>query len=238
MDSDALKVITVEDPVEYQLHGINQIPVHSQIGLTFARALRSILRQDPDIIMIGEMRDTETAQIAVQSALTGHLVLSTLHTNTAAGAITRLEDMGVERFLITAAVNGVLAQRLVRKLCSECKTPIELSDELIRSTGLEPFMAGEHRTIYEAAGCESCKQTGYRGRMAIHELFVLDSAAQRAVLDGADAHQLREHARSHGMRTLYEDGLRKVAIGLSSLDEVLRVTQDQSEDPNDDLHAA
>ena len=238
MDSDALKVITVEDPVEYQLHGINQIPVHSQIGLTFARALRSILRQDPDIIMIGEMRDTETAQIAVQSALTGHLVLSTLHTNTAAGAITRLEDMGVERFLITAAVNGVLAQRLVRKLCSECKTPIELSDELIRSTGLEPFMAGEHRTIYEAAGCESCKQTGYRGRMAIHELFVLDSAAQRAVLDGADAHQLREHARSRGMRTLYEDGLRKVAIGLSSLDEVLRVTQDQSEDPNDDLHAA
>ena len=238
MDSDALKVITVEDPVGYQLHGINQIPVHSQIGLTFARALRSILRQDPDIIMIGEMRDTETAQIAVQSALTGHLVLSTLHTNTAAGAITRLEDMGVERFLITAAVNGVLAQRLVRKLCSECKTPIELSDELIRSTGLEPFMAGEHRTIYEAAGCESCKQTGYRGRMAIHELFVLDSAAQRAVLDGADAHQLREHARSRGMRTLYEDGLRKVAIGLSSLDEVLRVTQDQSEDPNDDLHAA
>lgn len=238
MDSDALKVITVEDPVEYQLHGINQIPVHSQIGLTFARALRSILRQDPDIIMIGEMRDTETAQIAVQSALTGHLVLSTLHTNTAAGAITRLEDMGVERFLITAAVNGVLAQRLVRKLCSECKTPIELSDELIRSTGLKPFMAGEHRTIYEAAGCESCKQTGYRGRMAIHELFVLDSAAQRAVLDGADAHQLREHARSRGMRTLYEDGLRKVAIGLSSLDEVLRVTQDQSEDPNDDLHAA
>lgn len=238
MDSDSLKVITVEDPVEYQLHGINQIPVHSQIGLTFARALRSILRQDPDIIMIGEMRDTETAQIAVQSALTGHLVLSTLHTNTAPGAITRLEDMGVERFLITAAVNGVLAQRLVRKLCGECKTPRELSREMLTSTGLEPFMPNGSQTVYEATGCEACKQTGYRGRMAIHELFVLDTAAQRALLDGADAQQLREHARARGMRTLYEDGLRKVALGLSSLDEVLRVTQDQNEEPRDDAHAA
>ena len=238
MDSDSLKVITVEDPVEYQLHGINQIPVHSQIGLTFARALRSILRQDPDIIMIGEMRDTETAQIAVQSALTGHLVLSALHTNTAAGAITRLEDMGVERFLITAAVNGVLAQRLVRKLCGECKSPVELSVDVLKSTGLDPFMSSSNRTIYEAVGCEHCKQTGYRGRMAIHELFVLDASAQRAVLDGADAHQLREHARTRGMRTLYEDGLRKVALGLSSLDEVLRVTQDQNEESGDDLYAA
>ena len=238
MDSDSLKVITVEDPVEYQLHGINQIPVHSQIGLTFARALRSILRQDPDIIMIGEMRDTETAQIAVQSALTGHLVLSTLHTNTAAGAITRLEDMGVERFLITAAVNGVLAQRLVRKLCDKCKSPVELSTDVLKSTGLDPFMASGNATIYEAVGCEHCKQTGYRGRMAIHELFILDASAQRAVLDGADAHQLREHARARGMRTLYEDGLRKVALGLSSLDEVLRVTQDQNEESGDDLYAA
>ena len=230
MDSDSLKVITVEDPVEYQLHGINQIPVHSQIGLTFARALRSILRQDPDIIMIGEMRDTETAQIAVQSALTGHLVLSTLHTNTAAGAITRLEDMGVERFLITAAVNGVLSQRLIRKLCSDCKKPLELTDEIITSMGVAPFMVSGNKTIYEPVGCKACKDTGYRGRMAIHELFVLDASAQRAVLDGADAHQLREHARARGMRTLYEDGLRKVALGHSSLDEVLRVTQDQSED--------
>jgi general secretion pathway protein E len=238
MDSDSMKVITVEDPVEYQLHGINQIPVHSQIGLTFARALRSILRQDPDIIMIGEMRDTETAQIAVQSALTGHLVLSTLHTNTAAGAITRLEDMGVERFLITAAVNGVLAQRLVRKLCTDCKTAVDLPSDVLKKTGLEPFMSSGSQTIYEAAGCETCKQTGYRGRMAIHELFVLDSTIQRAVLDGADAHRLRDHARARGMRTLYEDGLRKVAMGLSSLDEVLRVTQDQSEESNDDLHAA
>ena len=237
MDSDSLKVITVEDPVEYQLHGINQIPVHSQIGLTFARALRSILRQDPDIIMIGEMRDTETAQIAVQSALTGHLVLSTLHTNTAAGAITRLEDMGVERFLITAAVNGVLSQRLIRKLCSDCKNPLELTDEIITSMGIAPFMVAGNKTIFEPVGCEACKGTGYRGRMAIHELFVLDASAQRAVLDGADAHQLREHARARGMRTLYEDGLRKVALGHSSLDEVLRVTQDQNEDIEDALDA-
>ena len=237
MDSDSLKVITVEDPVEYQLHGINQIPVHSQIGLTFARALRSILRQDPDIIMIGEMRDTETAQIAVQSALTGHLVLSTLHTNTAAGAITRLEDMGVERFLITAAVNGVLSQRLIRKLCSDCKKSLELTDEAINSMGIAPFMVAGNKTIYEPVGCEACKGTGYRGRMAIHELFVLDASAQRAVLDGADAHQLREHARGRGMRTLYEDGLRKVALGHSSLDEVLRVTQDQNEDIEDALDA-
>lgn len=230
MDSDSLKVITVEDPVEYQLHGINQIPVHSQIGLTFARALRSILRQDPDIIMIGEMRDSETAQIAVQSALTGHLVLSTLHTNTAAGAITRLEDMGVERFLITAAVNGVLSQRLIRRLCGDCKKPVDTSSEMLASAGLQPFMAEGCSVIYEATGCSSCKQTGYRGRMAIHELFVLDPSAQRAVLDGADAHQLREHARSRGMRTLYEDGLRKVALGFSSLDEVLRITHDQNDD--------
>ncbi len=238
MDSGSMKVITVEDPVEYQLHGINQIPVHSQIGLTFARALRSILRQDPDIIMIGEMRDTETAQIAVQSALTGHLVLSTLHTNTAAGAITRLEDMGVERFLITAAVNGVLAQRLVRKLCPDCKTAVDLPPEVLKKTGLEPFMASGSHTIFESTGCEACKHTGYRGRMAIHELFVLDSTIQRAVLDGADANKLREHARARGMRTLYEDGLRKVAMGLSSLDEVLRVTQDQNEEAGDDLDAA
>ena len=188
--------------------------------------------------MIGEMRDTETAQIAVQSALTGHLVLSTLHTNTAAGAITRLEDMGVERFLITAAVNGVLAQRLVRKLCGECKTPVELPTDVLKNTGLAPFMSAGNQTVYEAAGCEHCKQTGYRGRMAIHELFVLDPSAQRAVLDGADAHQLREHARARGMRTLYEDGLHKVALGFSSLDEVLRVTQDQNEEPGDGLYAA
>ncbi|MEK9791659.1 MAG: ATPase, T2SS/T4P/T4SS family [Halieaceae bacterium] len=230
LDSEALKIITVEDPVEYQLHGINQIPVHSQIGLTFARALRSILRQDPDVIMIGEMRDTETAQIAVQSALTGHLVLSTLHTNTAAGAITRLEDMGVERFLITAAVNGVLSQRLIRRLCDHCKREVALTPEMAEETGLAAVCDAQSTRIYESVGCDHCKQTGYSGRLAIHELFILDNTAQRAVLDGADAGQLHESARQRGMRTLYEDGLMKVAAGLSSLDEVLRITQDQTTD--------
>ena len=228
LDSDSLKIITVEDPVEYQLEGINQIPVQSQIDLTFARALRSILRQDPDIIMIGEMRDTETAQISVQAALTGHLVLSTLHTNTAAGAITRLEDMGVERFLITAAVNGVLAQRLLRKLCGACKRPAQLDAEQLARLGMMGE-APENAEIYEAVGCEQCKGTGYSGRSAIHELFVLDDEIQRSILDGADANQLREVARAKGMATLYEDGMRKVLAGQTSIDEVLRVTQDQAE---------
>ena len=228
LDSDSLKIITVEDPVEYQLEGINQIPVQSQIDLTFARALRSILRQDPDIIMIGEMRDTETAQISVQAALTGHLVLSTLHTNTAAGAITRLEDMGVERFLITAAVNGVLAQRLLRKLCTACKRPAQLDAEQLARLGMTGE-ASEEAEVYEAVGCEQCKGTGYSGRSAIHELFVLDDEIQRAILDGSDANQLREVARAKGMATLYEDGMRKVLAGQTSIDEVLRVTQDQAE---------
>ena len=226
VDSDSLKIITVEDPVEYQLQGINQIPVQSQIDLTFARALRSILRQDPDIIMIGEMRDTETAQIAVQASLTGHLVLSTLHTNTAAGAITRLEDMGVERFLITAAVNGVLAQRLVRVLCKHCKRPSKLGPKQLKQLGLRADEA-DTATIFEPVGCEHCKQTGFSGRTAIHELFVLSPELQKAILDGADANQLNEQARANGMATLLEDGMLKVQTGMTSIDEVLRVTQDQ-----------
>ena len=229
LDSDSLKIITVEDPVEYQLQGVNQIQVQSQIDLTFARALRSILRQDPDIIMIGEMRDTETAQIGVQSALTGHLVLSTLHTNTAAGAITRLEDMGVERYLITSSVNGVLAQRLVRTLCSSCKQPVTLSDEVVRQSGIAPFLAEGQREVYQAGGCSECMETGYSGRTSIHELFPLDDEMHRVIMDGADATVLHAAARRQGMITLYEDGLRKVAAGLTSMEEVLRVTQDQSE---------
>lgn len=227
LDASAHKIITVEDPVEYQLSGINQIQVQSQIDLSFARALRSILRQDPDIIMIGEMRDGETAQIAVQSALTGHLVLSTLHTNTAAGAITRLEDMGIERYLITSSVNGVLSQRLVRKLCPHCRSPLDTS--LIEDAALKTLLR-PGQTVYRSVGCAECKHTGYRGRTAIHELLVLDAAMQEAVLAGADATRLHALARQRGMLTLYEDGLRKVAQGLTSLEEVLRVTQDQSEE--------
>jgi general secretion pathway protein E len=228
LDANALKILTVEDPVEYQLDGINQIHVHPQIGLTFANALRSILRQDPDIIMIGEMRDGETAQIAVQSALTGHLVLSTLHTNTAASAVVRMQDMGVESYLITSTVNGVLSQRLVRRLCEHCKQPARLPAEVVRSSGLERFLQAGH-TPMAAAGCAHCRGTGYWGRAAIHELLVVDEPLREAILRGADAAQLHELARKGGLVTLYEDGLRKVAAGVTSVEEVLRVTQDQSD---------
>ncbi|MGB7421569.1 MAG: ATPase, T2SS/T4P/T4SS family [Comamonas sp.] len=228
IDALANKIITVEDPVEYQLEGINQIQVHPQIDLTFANALRSILRQDPDIIMIGEMRDGETAQIAVQSALTGHLVLSTLHTNTAAGAITRMQDMGVESYLITSSVNGVLAQRLVRTLCKECKQAYAPDEALLTRTGLGRFVKPGEK-IYRAVGCPACGQTGYRGRTGIHELLLLDDAMRRAILDGQDANSLHQMAQRAGMHSLHEDGLRKVAAGVTALDEVARVTQDQAD---------
>ena len=230
LDSDALKIITVEDPVEYQLQGVNQIQVQAQIELDFARSLRAILRQDPDIIMIGEIRDAETAKIGVQSALTGHLVLSTLHTNTAAGAITRLEDMGVERYLITSSVNGVLAQRLLRTLCEHCKAPVTMDALAIEQTGLRRYVDADSCTVYRAVGCEHCMNTGYSGRTGIHELFVLDDDIHQVIMTGADATQLHATARDLGMTTLYEDGLRKVLQGVTSMDEVLRVTRDQRED--------
>jgi len=230
MDAGAVKIITVEDPVEYQLRGINQIQVKPQIDLDFARALRSILRQDPDIIMIGEMRDTETAQTAVQSALTGHLVLSTLHTNTAAGAITRLEDMGIERYLITSAVNGVLAQRLVRTLCTECREQTALDDSMPGADSLRRHSGSAEPAIYRAVGCPACQHLGYRGRTGIHELFVMDARMHEAIIDGADATALHAAARHNGMVTLFEDGLRKVARGVTTLEEVMRVTRDQGDE--------
>lgn len=225
LDVGSQKVITVEDPVEYQLTGVNQIQVHPQIGLTFASALRSILRQDPDIIMIGEMRDGETAQIAVQSALTGHLVLSTLHTNNAASAVVRLLDMGVEPYLITSSVVGVLAQRLVRRLCATCKVPTSLPEVTRKTLGLTT--SESTGPFYKAVGCADCRQTGYRGRAGIHELLVMDDALRAAILAGEDATALHNRAVQGGMKTLHLDGLRKVAEGVTSLDELLRVTQDQ-----------
>jgi general secretion pathway protein E len=228
LDANAHKIITVEEPVEYQLEGINQIQVHQQIGLTFASALRSILRQDPDVIMIGEMRDGETAQIAVQSALTGHLVLSTLHTNTAAGAIVRLQDMGIEPYLITSSVNGVLSQRLVRRLCEHCKQAYQPEPSLMVSSGLQRMgLTPSH--LYKAVGCEQCRQSGYSGRCGIHELLVIDDGMRRGILDGLDAASLHTQAIGAGMHTLYEDGLRKVAAGITSLDELLHVTQDNTD---------
>jgi general secretion pathway protein E len=228
LDASSQKIINVEDPVEYQLEGINQIQVHAQIGLTFANALRSILRQDPDIIMIGEMRDGETAQIAVQSALTGHLVLSTLHTNTATGAVIRMLDMGVEPYLITSSVNGVLSQRLVRTLCTHCKEPEAVSAELLERSGLGRFLK-PGVTTYSARGCAQCRDTGYQGRTGIHELLVLDDQMRKAILQGKDESELHALAARTGMLTLYEDGLRKVASGVTCLEELLRVTQDTND---------
>ncbi len=228
LDASASKIITVEEPVEYQLEGINQIQVHTQIGLTFANALRSILRQDPDIIMIGEMRDGETAEIAVQSALTGHLVLSTLHTNTAAGAIVRLQDMGIEPYLITSSVNGVLSQRLVRRLCEHCKGAYQPDPSVLKSSGLQR-MGLNPPQLFRSVGCEHCRQTGYEGRCGIHELLIIDDSMRRAILDGLDASALHNKGIATGMHTLYEDGLLKVAAGITSLDELLRVTQDHND---------
>ncbi|MGC9456448.1 MAG: GspE/PulE family protein [Halothiobacillaceae bacterium] len=231
IDIERLKVLTVEDPVEYQLEGINQIQVHPEIELTFARALRAILRQDPDVVMVGEMRDSETAQIAVQAALTGHLVLSTLHTNTAAGAIVRLEDMGVERYLITSSVIGVLAQRLVRRLCPDCKVPLEVTEAHASDLpAIRGFLQPGDRIYRQGAGCPRCKQTGYSGRMAIHELLEISGPLHQAVIEGQDARSLHELAKREGMKSLFEDGLRKVASGDTSLDEILRVTRERDQD--------
>jgi len=225
LDAATHKILTVEDPVEYQLAGVVQIQVHAQIGLTFAGALRSILRQDPDIVMIGEMRDGETAQIAVQAALTGHLVLSTLHTNDAASAVIRMVDMGIERFLITSTVNGVVAQRLVRTLCEHCREAYLPEADWLRATGVGRHLAPGAQ-LFRARGCPQCRNTGYRGRAGLFELMVVDDDLRRAIAAGADAGGLHALAVGSGMRTLHEDGLRRVASGVTTYEEVMRVTQE------------
>ncbi len=226
MNRPERKIITVEDPVEYQLDGINQIQVKPQIGLTFANALRSIVRQDPDIIMIGEMRDLETAQIAVQSALTGHLVLSTLHTNDAASTINRLLDMGMEDYLLTSTINGILAQRLLRRLCEQCKQLLPGIPAWAQALQLERFAPAQGLQLYQATGCTACAHTGYRGRVAIMEFLSMNETLRAMIMRRARSEELAEQACQDGMQTLYEDGLSKVAQGQTTLDEVLRVTQD------------
>ncbi|MGZ8196547.1 MAG: type II secretion system ATPase GspE, partial [Methylosarcina sp.] len=218
------KIITVEDPVEYQLEGVNQIQAKPQIGLTFASALRSIVRQDPDVIMIGEMRDLETAKIAVQSALTGHLVLSTLHTNDAAGGITRLLDMGLEEYLLTSTVNGILAQRLVRKLCEKCKEGQPASPEIINEMKLRRFVPEGDILLYKPVGCSACGGLGYRGRQAIIEFLVMTDPIRKLVMAHEEAGVIQKLAMDEGMATMYEDGLTKVVKGITTLEEVLRVT--------------
>lgn len=220
------KIVTVEDPVEYQLEGINQIQVKPQIGLNFASALRSIVRQDPDVIMIGEMRDRETAGIAVQSALTGHLVLSTLHTNDAAGGVTRLLDMGVEDYLLTSTVNGILAQRLVRTLCKHCAEPYEAMSEIIEELELHRFSQEKPVILHRPVGCEHCNGIGYHGRAAIMEFLVMSDPIRRLVMQHSDAGVLQEQARKEGMRIMYEDGVLKALSGLTTLEEVIRVSQE------------
>ena len=216
------KIVTVEDPVEYQLRGVNQIHVKPQIGLTFANGLRSIVRQDPDVIMVGEIRDPETADIAIQAALTGHLVFSTVHTNDAAGAITRLQDMGCESFLISSALLGVLAQRLVRVVCTDCKVSYELDD----ATKAELKIRRDRSVkAYRGKGCARCNLTGYRGRIGIYELLVIDDAIRELILSKASAQIIRDRGRRQGLRLLREDGLRKVVQGITTVEEILRVTQ-------------
>ncbi len=220
------KILTVEDPVEYQLEGVNQIQVKPQIGLSFANALRSILRQDPDVIMIGEMRDLETAKIAVQAALTGHKVLSTLHTNDSASSVTRLLDMGVEDFLLTSTVNGVLAQRLVRVLCGHCKESYRVSNDLADELGLTRFGDASDLTLYRPVGCEACDHTGYRGRTCILELLVMSEGVRQCILDHGDAAAIQRTAAAEGTVSMHEDGLAKALAGVTSVEEVERVTRE------------
>jgi general secretion pathway protein E len=241
------KILTVEDPVEYQLAGVNQVPVKAKIGMTFARALRHILRQDPDIVMVGEMRDFETAEIAIQAALTGHLVFSTLHTNDAPTAVTRLVEMGIEDYLVASAVNGILAQRLVRTLCPACAVeddadPVE-AVRMLAETGRAGGPADARRDVERArtagrtsgergvrllrpVGCPACDGSGYRGRTGIYELLVMEDEIRARIPERSSA-ALRELARSRGMVTLREDGWRKAARGITSVSEVLRVTREE-----------
>ena len=217
------KIITVEDPVEYQMSGINQVMVKEDVGMTFAAALRSILRQAPNIIMIGEIRDLETASIAINASLTGHLVFSTLHTNDAPSAVARMADIGVKRFLIASAVRAILAQRLVRKLCSECKEPGELSERQIKALNLDAAQLAES-TIMMPKGCVKCRGTGHKGRAGIFEIFQIDDEVRHMVNENLSTPQLRRQAREIGMRTMREDGIRKVLNGMTSADEVINVT--------------
>ena len=217
------KIITVEDPVEYQLNGINQVPVRADIGMTFANALRAMLRQAPNIVMIGEIRDLETAEIAINASLTGHMVFSTLHTNDAPSAITRLIDIGVKPFLVSTSLRAVLAQRLVRKICAKCRQPYAPTSAELRSLNIGAAQASA-ATFAKGAGCANCNGTGFRGRLSIVELFLIDEDVQRLIYENTGSARLREKARSLGMRSMREDGLRKVTAGLTTIEEVVSIT--------------
>jgi general secretion pathway protein E len=225
INGPGVKIITVEDPVEYQLKGVNQIPVKPKIGLTFANGLRHIVRQDPDVILVGEIRDLETAEIAIQASLTGHLVFSTLHTNDAPGAITRLQDMGVEGYLVASVLEGVLAQRLVRRICPACRVPDTPSKADLDALGID---ASPDVRLFRGNGCEECRGTGYRGRSGIYELFVLDEDARSLILRRASTRDIRQHAIHRGMVTLRMDGWKRACEGITTVEEILRVTQEDA----------
>jgi type IV pilus assembly protein PilB len=219
------KVITTEDPVEYEIDGIVQCPINHEIDLTFASALRSILRQDPDIILVGEIRDLETAQIAIQASLTGHMVFSTLHTNDAPSTITRLRDMGVEPYLITATIEGILAQRLVRKICTNCRTEYDPPQDLLLELNLKPSEVKERNMkFYYGAGCEKCNNLGFKGRSGIFEMIVMNDELRDLVSGGASTDALRQAMRRQGTASLRDAGLRALALGVTTIDEIVRET--------------
>jgi general secretion pathway protein E len=220
INSKDRNILTVEDPIEFDLQGIGQTQVNSKVDMTFARGLRAILRQDPDVVMVGEIRDLETAQIAVQASLTGHLVLSTLHTNTAAGTITRLEDMGIESFLLSSSLLAVLSQRLIRTLCPDCKQPHQPNPQELQILGID-----KPQTVYKPKGCLACNHTGYRGRTGIHELLLVDEATREIIHSGKGEQAIEKHIRKY-TPSIREDGCRKVLMGVTSLEEVLRVTRE------------
>jgi type II secretory ATPase GspE/PulE/Tfp pilus assembly ATPase PilB-like protein len=224
-----VNIITIEDPVEYQVPGIAQVQVNPKAGLTFVGGLRAFLRQDPDIIMVGEIRDEDTARTAIQAALTGHLVLSTLHTNDASGAVTRLVDMGVEPFLVASSVTGVVAQRLVRVLCERCREPYTPSDDLLARLGLTDL--SESPTFYRAAGCQFCHGTGYKGRIGLFEVLMVDGTIKDLIAKSAAPNEIRDIAVAGGMRTLVRDGLDKILTGTTSLEEILRVVYVEDQRP-------
>jgi type IV pilus assembly protein PilB len=221
--SEEDKIVTIEDPVEYQIRGITQIPVNEKKGLTFARGLRSILRHDPDKIMVGEIRDNETAQIAIQSALTGHLVFTTVHANNVVDVLGRFLNMGVEPYNFVSALNCILAQRLVRMICEACKRPVEVPPELLEESGLDPATWSDC-TFYEGAGCPQCNQTGFRGRTAIGELLALSDRIRELILEKRPSSEIRRVAREEGMVTLRESALEKVRLGVTTLREINKVT--------------
>jgi general secretion pathway protein E len=222
LNSPERNILTVEDPIEYQIHGVNQVQVNTKIELTFARALRAFLRQNPDIIMVGEIRDKEKAEIAINASLTGHMVLSTLHTNDAAGAATRLIDMGVEPFLVASSLLGIVAQRLIRKVCKECREPHTPTEFEMQELAMDRIPPGS--TIYRAKGCPRCSQSGYSGRTVIHELLVVDDAIRTLIVRSTDANTIKKTAIAAGMTTLREDGVAKVLSGATTIDELMRAT--------------